>query len=127
MSDTTVTLFVIIYLLFSFCVFNWWIRARFIAEGFIHSGSWMRLKKAYKERWSLLKRLVLIPLFSHDSTEKYHILGVLNYCQLFLTFFCICVQIFFRMNKGYETFLSRGLIVQGIIVLIQYIVINDFK
>lgn len=78
----------------SFWGFHWWIKMRFIAEGFQVSGSYNKKKRLYLTKWNPLQRILLIPLFSTQSNRKYRVLAVLNYCHLFLAIFTIVVLVF---------------------------------
>ena len=86
-----VVIILVIFLCFgSYYSFNWWLRLRFIVDGYTIAGSYKKKHKEYQKRWSLPKQIALLPLFCPESTIKYHFLGVINYCHFLISVFTIC-------------------------------------
>ena len=74
----------------SFWGFHWWIKMRFIAEGFQVSGSYNKKKRLYLTKWNPLQRILLIPLFSTQSNRKYI---NLSYCMIAITIIAIAQMV----------------------------------
>lgn len=94
LNKTDATILVISLCFITYCVFNWWLRLRFVVDGYKSAGSYKKKSGEYIKRWSFPKRLVLFPLFCTDSTMKYRVLGVINYFHFLITVFTICGFIF---------------------------------
>ena len=90
MNEALLAALVVGLCLIPYAVFRWWIGMRFVADGFRCSGSYPKKKQRYKERWSLLRRALLIPLFSAESRPRYRVLGGLSHAQLLLTALTLC-------------------------------------
>ena len=104
--------------------FNWWIRLLFVTDGYKHPGSYKRKNEDYKRRWSFMERIVLLPLFSRDSTRSFRFLGVINYCHLLLTVFTISGFILCEIAGITMIPWQKGFISVGIVCIIQLFVIK---
>ncbi len=106
-----------------YCVINWWVRIKFVVDGYKCTGSYKKKNEQYKRRWSLLRRVALFPLFSSDSTPKFIFLGAMNYCHFFLTIITICGYITSELCEINGINWQLGVIVICCLCLFQTIVI----
>ncbi len=123
MNKTVETILVVFFCISSYFSFNWWLRLRFIVDGFKHTGSYKRKREEYKKRWSLPRRMALLPLFCTDSTIKYRVLGVTNYCHFLITVFTICGFILYEFMGRSMIRWQEGMYGICIACVLQYIMI----
>lgn len=68
---------------------DWHARIVFIATGYPrrygHGKSFKRAKKHYKSNWTLIQRLLWIPLFKEEYETKYRAMAYLSYLHSALT------------------------------------------
>lgn len=72
---------------------NIWLRLRFVADGFLASGSYDKKKKKYREAWSSVQRFFLVPMFSMNSRKKFFCIAVMNYVHLIVVIIVITEHI----------------------------------
>ena len=89
MNKQYASLLLFIGFLSCYWFYNWWIRMRFIVDGYIHSGSFFRKLDAIKKEWNWVQRIALIPLLSNKSSMRYHWIALLNYTHLLFTIYTL--------------------------------------
>ena len=112
---------------------DWHARMVFMARAYPrrygHGKSWNRAHKHYKENWTLVQRLLWIPLFKEAYEEKYRLFAFLSYIQSSLALitsgvFLVCdyffpdskfwvyvfvvYAIFFMLRVIYTDYIARG-------------------
>ena len=75
-----------------FLFFDWHARFVFVLTGYPrrygHGKSGARAEKHYKANWSLIQRLLWIPMFKEWYETKYRIMAYLSYIHFALTIVC---------------------------------------
>ena len=74
---------------------DWHAKMVFLARGYPrrygHGKSWNRAYKHYKTNWTLVQRLLWVPLFKEKYEQKYRDIAILSYIQLSFTLIMIGV------------------------------------
>ena len=109
--------------------YNWWMRRRFVVEGFQQPGTYMKKIRAYKERWNYLQQVLLVPMFSSYSDRKYKSLAVVNYLHFLVAVHAMCGHIleeYYAINIvwGGGMAVKYGMAVNVFFVFAQTILIN---
>ena len=69
-----------------------------LADRMVSSGSYLKNRKNYRERWTPMQRILLIPFFqvrkTKRLTQKYRLLGSILYAHFLLTLFTLSIFIF---------------------------------
>ena len=85
----------IIGVLGAFFFTDWHARMTIIARAYprrySHGKSWKRALKHYKSNWTLVERLLWIPLFKEWYERKYRTIAVLSYIHLIMVVVTLCV------------------------------------
>lgn len=89
MNKNTATIILLIGYILGYLVINWWIRMRFIVDGYKLGGSFTKRNNSYKRKWNWLQRLALIPLIGSDSNNKFHNIAYLNYIHFIATVYTL--------------------------------------
>ena len=81
--------FVIFMIVFMNIFEDWHAKMVFLARGYPrrngHGKSWNRAYKHYKTNWTLVQRLLWIPLFKENYEQKYRDIAIFSYIQSALT------------------------------------------
>lgn len=116
--------FTIILIIFSFVVWDWHARMAFIANKYCrcygHGKTWNRAYKHYKTHWTLLERLLWLPVFKEKYDGDTRLLVYLSYIHLV---FAIIATVFFLVGElVYKNMLVWKYVVIGyfIYTLIRY-------
>ena len=123
MNDSLFSVLIIIVCLLPYVFFHWWLRKRFVVDGYTCSGSYKQKHSKYKKQWSPLQRGLLIPLFSAKSTRKYHALGGLSYCHFLITVITIAGFLLCEQSGYGEIHWQIGLCGIGVICVVQMFLI----
>ena len=95
---------------FGICFFcNWHIRYTFVVAGYNRKGSYNRKLKKYKNNWSLLQRICLIPLLQESKSTVYKFLFVIDWLQFLMAWLTLIV-IFLELS-GKVLFFFRCLFI----------------
>ena len=123
MNETVLSFFILSLCVLPYCFIHWWIRLRFIVDGYRVSGSYMKKNKKYKNEWSWLQRVVLLPFFSPQSTFKFRFVAAINYLHLLTILYTISGYILFEYYENNMLRWEKGLICGCIMTLVQLIIV----
>lgn len=123
MNETVLSFFVFSLCVLPYYFIHWWIRLRFIVDGYRVSGSYMKKNKKYRNEWSWLQRVVLLPFFSHQSTRRFGLVAVINYLHFITILFTIIGYIRYEHIENNMLSWEKGLICGCIMMLVQLIIV----
>ena len=107
-----------------FC--NWHIRFTFVAVGLNLKGSWKRKNRRYKEKWTFIQRIALLPLLQCSKSRVYTGLFFLNLSHFIVSVLtmiwlilneCVGVEIFLPWHYFY--YAMGGLTVLEIVITLS--------
>ncbi len=108
----------------TYVFFSWWMRKRYIIDGYKHSGSYKTKNSAYKKNWNCWQRLLLIPFFNSKRKRKYNLLVGLSYFHFFLTIIIIVEHVFREYLGRNGLHWHIGFVLTLLICIIQWIIIE---
>ena len=87
---------VILVIVCPFLLIDWHARGAIIARAYRrrygHGKSWKRAHKHYKTNWTIVERLLWIPLFKEWYERKYRTIAILSYVHFALMIVTLCVS-----------------------------------
>ncbi len=87
---------VILIIVGPFLLIDWHARGTIIARAYCrrygHGKSWKRAHKHYKSNWTLVERLLWIPLFKEWYERKYRTIAILSYVHLVVVIVTLCLS-----------------------------------
>lgn len=86
----------IIVIIAPFLIVDFHARMTIIARAYCrrygHGKSWNRARKHYKTNWTLVERLLWIPLFKEWYESKYRTIAILSYVHMGMAMVTLCVS-----------------------------------
>lgn len=124
-----VFLLLIIGIIFPFLILDWHARGVFVytvyPRRYGHGKSGNRAFKHYKANWSIIQRLLWIPLFNEWYETKYRIIAYFSYTHAFitlLTIVCFLLEEFVISSSG---FWVKIYVLFAVLSIIRFIYDND--
>ena len=123
-------LWLILIVALGFAFFDWHARGAFIANKYCgchrHGKTWNRARKHYKTHWTLLERLLWIPVFKEKYDGDTRLLVSLSYIHF--VFAIITIVVFLIGELVYKNILVWKYVVIGYFVftLLRYIYNSAF-
>ena len=119
---------IIIAVILSFSVMDWHARMTIIARAYRrrygHGKSWKRAHKHYKTNWTLIERLLWIPLFKEWYESKYRAIAILSYVHMSMAMVTLCVSCVSLALFSNSKFWIFTLVAYSIFVILTFIYDN---
>lgn len=120
--------FVIFMIVFMNIFEDWHAKMVFLARGYRrrygHGKSWNRAYKHYKTNWTVVQRLLWIPLFKENYEQKYRDIAIFSYIQSALTPIMIGVFLISDYCFPSSKFWVYAFIVYTVLWLLRFIYNN---
>ena len=118
----------VFYMVLSVLVWEWHARMVFVARCYPrkhgHGKSWKRAHQHYKSSWSLIQRLLWIPLFKEEYISDYRWMAYLSYFQFSVMILSAFITIIDAIAFSDVNFYQYAVVIYSIIVLLRFIHTN---